>query len=182
MMAQIMKRTALLSGGLTGFFALLYHVYPQGIFLTLAITAGMIFYHFTMRLVVGAIYDRTMQNRADYHRRWYQPCPWEPWLYEKLHVKRWKGRMPTYDPAVFDARQHTWEEIAQAMCQSELVHETNVVLSFLPLLVVPLFGALPVFLITSILAAALDLSFVILQRYNRPRIIKIAARQVHKKV
>lgn len=181
-MAAIMKRTAGITAALLVLFALLYHIHSRGIFLSLAITAGTIFYHFAMRLLVGAIFDRTMKNRADYHRRWYQPCPWEPWLYEKLHVKRWKGRMPTYDPTAFNPRQHTWDEIAQAMCQSELVHETNAVLSFLPLLVVPLFGALPVFLITSILAAALDVSFIILQRYNRPRIIKIAYYQAREKV
>ncbi len=43
------------------------------------------------------------------------------------------------------------------------------------------FGTLPVFLATSVFTAICDLSFVILQRYNRPRIIKIAAHQVQKK-
>ncbi len=176
-MAVVMKRTAGIAAVLTGLFAMLYHSYPYDIFLTLAITAGTVFYHFAMRLLVGGIYDCTMKNRANYRRKWYQLQKWEPWLYEKLRVKRWKGRMPTYDPAAFDPQQHTWEEIAQAMCQSELVHEMNVLLSFVPLLAAFRFGALPVFLVTSLLAAAFDVSFVIMQRYNRPRIIKIAARQ-----
>ncbi len=176
-MAAVMKRTAGIAAVLTGLFVLLYHGYPYDIFLTLAITAGTVLYHFAMRLLVGGIYDRTMGNRADYRRKWYQLHKWEPWLYEKLRVKRWKGRMPTYDPAAFDPRQHTWEEIAQAMCQSELVHETNALLSFVPLLAAFRFGALPVFLVTSLLAAAFDLCFVMMQRYNRPRIIKIADRQ-----
>ena len=58
------------------------------------------------------------------------------------------------------------------MCQAELVHETITVLSFVPVLFAIWFGQLPVFLITSLLAAAFDMQFVILQRFNRPRVIK----------
>lgn len=53
-------------------------------------------------------------------------------VYEKLKVKERKRKMPTYNPKLFDPRIHTWNEIAQAMCQAELIHETIVVLSFLP--------------------------------------------------
>lgn len=38
-----------------------------------------------------------------------------------------------YRPDTFSSKNHTWVEIAQAMCQSELVHETNIVFSFVPL-------------------------------------------------
>ena len=64
---------------------------------------------------------------------------------------------------------HTWDEIAQAMCQAELVHETIVVLSFLPVAASVWFGAAAVFLVTSLAAAAFDLMFVMMQRYNRGR-------------
>lgn len=89
--------------------------------------------------------------------------------------------MPTFDMAAFDPCIHSWDEIAQAMCQSELVHETNVIFSFLPLLAAIWAGSLPVFLITSVLSACYDLLFVIMQRYNRPRIIRLIQRQVSKK-
>lgn len=59
------------------------------------------------------------------------------------------------------------------MCQAELVHETIVVLSFVPIIPsVLVFGDLPVFIITSLAAAIIDVTFVIIQRYNRPRIIR----------
>ena len=73
--------------------------------------------------------------------------------------------------AVLYVKTHTWDEIAQAMCQAELVHETIVILSFLPILAGIRFGAYPVFIITSVLAAAFDMMFVIMQRYNGPRIV-----------
>lgn len=62
------------------------------------------------------------------------------------------------------------------MCQSEIVHETIVVFSFLPIVSVVWFGSLPVFIITSVLSAGFDLMFVVMQRYNRPRIIKLIKR------
>ena len=59
------------------------------------------------------------------------------------------------------------------MCQAELVHEMIVVLSFVPIVAGVWFGAYPVFVITSALAAMLDLMFVMVQRYNRQRVIKL---------
>ena len=84
--------------------------------------------------------------------------------------------MPTYDADLFDISKHSWDEIAQAMCQSELVHETNVILSFLPIMASVWFGALGVFIITSIMSAVFDLMFVFMQRFNRTRILKLKAR------
>lgn len=84
--------------------------------------------------------------------------------------------MPTYDPKAFSLREHTYDEIAQAMCQSEVGHEMMMALSFLPLLVAIPFGAFGVFLITSVAAAGIDGMFVIMQRYNRPRMIRLAKR------
>ena len=90
-------------------------------------------YHIIMRLLVGLAFSAGMQNRANYTSRWYQVSRREMAVYEKLKVKRWKRGMPTYDPSLFDPRTHTWEEIVQATCQAELVHETIAVLSFLPI-------------------------------------------------
>jgi len=155
----------------------LYRSWGHGAFLTLAITFGTIFYHLGIRVAVGALFQMLMNNRADYSKQWYQLRPWESSLYQRLGVKGWKKKMPTYHPEQFSPKLHTWDEIAQAMCQSELVHETNVVLSFFPIAASRRFGALPVFVVTSVLAAAFDLMFVMMQRYNRPRVIKIALKQ-----
>ena len=85
--------------------------------------------------------------------------------------------MPSYEPELFNPQKHTWNEIAQAMCQAEIVHETIILFSFVPVYATRFFGELPVFLITSLLAAAFDMIFVIMQRYNRPRVIKLAERE-----
>ena len=80
--------------------------------------------------------------------------------------------MPAFQPALFDTKIHSRSEIAQAMCQAEVVHDIIVVLSFVPILFSIWVGALPVFLITFFLSAGMDLMFVILQRYNRSSVIK----------
>jgi len=171
-----MKWAAILFFILTAAFTGL-HVFCHEWALPFAITFGTCFYHFAMRLAVGYALNCIMQNKADYHKAWYQLRAFEPNLYKLLHVKKWKGNMPTYDSSCFDPKQHSWEEIAQAMCQAELVHEMIVILSFLPLLAAIPFGAFPVFFVTSLLSAMYDLSFVIMQRFNRPRIIRLIEKE-----
>lgn len=137
------------------------------IWLSLAITFGTITYHIVMRLLVGLVFLTVMRNKADYRKRWYQVGKLEMAVYEKLKVKKWKFKMPTYNLTLFDPRLHTWSEIAQAMCQAELIHETIAGCSFLPIVAGVWFGVYPAFIITSVLAAVFDMLFVIMQRYNR---------------
>ena len=172
-MARRMKYTAVFSIIGTICFVALYCKSEFKIFLSAAITFGTISYHLVMRLCVGMIYDTLFHNRIDYHKSWFQSRRFEKNLYKALNVKHWKSFMPTYAPSTFDKSMHTWEEIAQATCQSELVHETIFIFSFVPMLASIRFGAVFVFVFTSICAAGLDLVFVIIQRYNRPRILKL---------
>lgn len=172
-MAKAMKQIAVAALLLTFLAAIGWRQSGAEFLLPLAITFGTTAYHFLMRLAVGTIVDAVMHNHADLTKKRYRLRAWEPSLYRMLQVKRWKNRMPTYSPETFSPHCHSWQEIAEATCQSEEVHRIIVCLSFLPLAAIPLFGAWPAFVITSILAAAFDLSFVILQRYNRDRILKI---------
>lgn len=98
-------------------------------------------------------------------------------LYKKLRVKHWKDHMPTYAPASFSLQENTLEQIVDNCCVSEAVHEVIILFSFVPLIFAFWWGIFPVFLITSLLAAAIDGSFVIIQRYNRPRLVRILAKK-----
>ncbi len=157
----------------TAILSALYRKTACEVFLPLAITFGTTSYHVVMRLLVGLVFGVVMQNKADYKKRRYQVSRHEMAFYEKLNIKDWKRRMPTYDHTLFDPRVHTWEEIAQVMCQAEMIHETIVLLSFLPIAEGIWFGAYPVFIVTSVLAAGCDTLFVMMQRYNRQRIMKL---------
>lgn len=176
-MPKLMKIITAVSLALTIAFALLYNYLLYGVFLTLAITFGTIFFHLGIRLLIGLIFNKTMNNKADYTKKWYRVHSWEHKLYKLLRVNKWKGKLPTYNPSLYSSKDHTFDEIAQTMCQAELVHEINCVVSLLPIIATIWFGEFLVFLITSICAALFDLIFVIAQRYNRPRVIRLAELQ-----
>ena len=84
--------------------------------------------------------------------------------------------MPTYNPEEF-SMDRSIEEVIRSTCRAEIVHVCNVALSFVPLLFAIPFGALGVFLATSIAAAAFDTVFVVMQRYNRPRLMRLMQMQ-----
>lgn len=172
-MKRTVKLVSIISLVLTLFFTVLHAISSNAVILSLAITCGTTAYHFIMRLAVGHIVDLILDNHVDYNKPWFHSHQVESKLYELLRVKHWKANMPSYDPSLFSPALHSYDEIAQAMCQAEIVHEIIAVLSFVPLLFVGIFGSFPVFLITSVLSACFDMSFVVMQRYNRPRIIKI---------
>lgn len=176
-MPKVMRLTTIFSLAAAVTAGALFYYSAESIWLTLAITFATTFYHLAVRLLVGRLYNAGMRNRADYTKKWYQLRAWENKLYQFLRVKAWKNKMPAFYPETFSPQNHSWAEIAQAMCQSELVHETNMLLSFVPLIFARWFGAFYVFLITSAGGALFDLLFVIMQRYNRARVIKIASKR-----
>ena len=171
----IMKCTAAVTFAATAVLALLYHFAPQGWILSAAISTGTTFYHFSMRLLVGTLVPHYIRHPMDHS--WFQPKSFEARLYEALKVKHWKDRMPTYDPASFSLRENTLEQIVHNSCVSEAVHEVIILFSFVPLLFALCWGAFPVFLITSVLASLFDGSFAVMQRYNRPRLVRILAKK-----
>lgn len=159
---------AIVSGVLTVVFA----VTAKDSVSSLAITFGTVFYHFAMRLAVGSV----VPNRFDFNHLWFRQSAFEGKLYKLLKLRRWKGKMPTYDPRLFSTQYYTPEQIAKNMCQAEVVHEVIILLSFVPLLFALLWDSFWVFFSTSIISAAIDCVFVMMQRYNRPRLLKLLQR------
>ena len=168
----VMKATAAITGAITVILAMLYHFLPKDWLLTAAISTGTTCYHFSIRLLVGALVPPVKGTS-----RWFRPRAWETPIYRFLGVKSWKKHLPTYDPRQFSLKENTPEQVVRNMCGAEVVHEAIMVCSFLPLLAVPLFGAFWVFFITSLLAALFDSLFVMTQRYNRPRLERIAQKK-----
>ncbi len=154
-----------------------WQMYPLALLYSLAITFGTVFYHMAMRLAVGYSIHAVKHNRFDYRRRWFQPLPFEAAFYRLIRIRAWKKKIPTFLPASFDIREQSLESVIMATCQAEVVHEVIAVLSFLPLLAAIPFGAFAVFLLTSLAAAAIDMVFVMLQRYNRPRLMRLMQKQ-----
>lgn len=168
--------------GLAGMvvFGALYHWLDAGWLFSCAITCGTTAYHILLRLFAPVIVLAVFRRRYDVHHWWFRTRTWEMRLYDRLGVQQWKSHVPTWDPGQFSLEKHSLQEIAQNMCHAELVHEFIVVLSFTSLLLAIPFGSFPVFLITAVLAAAFDSMFVMVQRYNRPRIVMILDRRARR--
>lgn len=165
----VMKTAAAVLAAATAVLIAIHMHTPNSIALSAAISCGTTCYHFAMRLLVGTLVPPVKGNA-----KWFRPRKWEIPLYRFLRVKHWKKHLPTYDPRQFSLKEYTPEQIVQNMCGAEVVHEVIMVCSFLPMLAVPLFGQFAVFFITSLLSALFDSLFVIAQRYNRPRMERIA--------
>ena len=143
---------------------------------SIAITFGTIFYHLAVRLVIGGLIDAKYHNHMDYTKKWFQERPFEKKLYQTLKVKKWKKYLPTFNPEDFDLQNRSVEEIIQVSCQAEVVHEVIMPFSFVPILFSIWFGSLSVFIITSCAAFLFDGIFVIMQRFNRPRLLQLLRR------
>lgn len=158
---------------LTAVFVCLALVSDKSLFTAPAITFATCFYHFAMRLAVGGL----MPEHFNYNAKWFREKRFEKNLYKALKVKKWKNNAPTYNPKTYSTKSRSLEEIVNTTCRNEVIHELNMLLSFVPLLLIIPFGAAAVFIITSAAGSIFDLIFVILQRYNRPRLIKLIQRK-----
>lgn len=143
-----------------------------GFFYSLGITALTFFTQIALRFICAAIIGLFHFN-YDYCNWWFREKKWERPLYKALDIKRLKKNVPTYNPEEFDFEKLSVEEILHNNCHAEVVHEFIAVMSYLPVLYSLRFGALPVFLATSVLASGFDLYFVAVQRYNRPRFVRL---------
>ena len=177
----VMKTIAAVTTVVTLVLLLIYQKLPHPSVLSAAISFGTTAYHFVMRLAVGYAVPKATDYRFNYKDSWFLPRKWESAFYKKLNLKAWKGQLPTYAPSQFSLEENSLERVIQNMCGAEIVHEIIMVLSFLPLLTVPAFGSFPVFLITSVLAALYDSIFVMAQRFNRPRLVRIFEKQEAKR-
>lgn len=169
---MVMKTTAALTGLVTAVLMSVYAFCPQDWLFSTVISFGTTCYHFAMRLLIGAIVPPLLHSVRHDHW-WFRQRGFEPGLYQKLNVRNWKGGLPTYDPSQFSLKENTLPQVVHNMCVAEVVHEVIILCSFLPLLLAIPFGTFPVFLITSLAAALFDSIFVIAQRYNRPRLVRI---------
>lgn len=159
---------------LTIFFRIIAVRTNSTVFFACYVTFLTVFYHFAMRIAAGEAITLIYRKREfNYDSSWYMEKPFERKLYKTLKVKKWKSEAITAKPYQFDIRNRTYDELLHNMTQAEVVHEIAMVLSFVPLLLIIPYGAPAVFIITSILSCMLDSCFVMIQRFNRPRLLKL---------
>lgn len=161
-------------------FSLYYgNVYKNSIVLWTGITAFTIMYHFWVRIILGNV-SKLFTKHIIYSQFWFKERFFEKSLYKMLRVKKWKGKALTYNPETFSLKAYSLEEIANTMSKSEVDHWINEVISLSTLLFAVVWGNFWIFFATAIFAMLFDSQFIIIQRYNRPRIVKILKRQTQK--
>ncbi len=138
------------------------------------ITAFTIMYHLWIRIIMGNV---TKLFKINYNQRWFKEKSFEKKLYELLKVKRWKDKALTYNPELFSLKNYSFEDIANTMSKAETDHWINEIISLTTLGFAAIWGQLPIFLITAIAAMLFDAQFIVIQRYNRPRILKISKKR-----
>ena len=154
-------------------FTLYYrNIYKNNVILWIGITAFTIMYHFWVRIIMGNV-SKLFKKHINYNQWFFKEKSFEKRLYKLLRVKNWKGKALTYNPESFSLKEHSLEEIANTMTKSEIDHWINEVISLTTILFAIPWGELWIFLITAIFAMIFDAQFIIIQRYNRPRVIKL---------
>lgn len=162
--------------------AVCFSIYYAGIIKTsvilwVGITAFMILYHFGLRILAGEIAKHVP---IDHNRRFYRRKNFEERLYKFLMVRKWKDKVLTFDPASYDFKNRTPHQLAVTMARSERDHWVNEVISLVSLAFILLWGCWPAFVITAILAMIFDGQFIVVQRYNRPIVMRLIERKEKK--
>ena len=146
------------------------------IILWTGITAFTIMYHFWVRIIMGNV-SKLFKKYINYKQWLFKERKFEKKLYKLLRVKDWKGKALTYNPESFSLKEHSLEEIANTMAKSEVDHWINEAISLSTMLFALMWGEFWIFCLTAVAAMIFDSQFIIIQRYNRPRIVKIIDRE-----
>jgi len=163
-----------LLGALSAAFFILHRVYQKVWMNATAISCLTAFYHLAMRIAVGETVTLIFAKREfPKNGLGFHLFGFEEELYRKLKVKKWIKYVKSAKPEQFDLAVVTPRELLHNVIQAELVHRIIMILSFVPLLFIIPFDEPFVFILTSIASCFIDLFFVIIQRFNRPRVEKM---------
>ncbi len=142
------------------------------------IVSFMILYHFGLRIFMGEI---TKRFAIDYNHFWFKERRFEKPLYRLLFIRKWKDKVLTFDPAAYDFANRTPHQLATTMSKSELDHWINEIISVVSIFFSLIWGCFPAFFITAVAAMLFDAQFIIVQRYNRPIVLRLMKRMERKK-
>ena len=138
------------------------------------VTAFMLVYHLWGRIIMGNV---TKLFKIDREHRWFRERRFEKKLYRFLRVKKWKGKALTYRPELFDLHEHSLDEIADTMTKAEVDHWVNELISLASISFALIWGEAWIFVLTAVAAMLFDAQFIVIQRYNRPKVLRVAEMQ-----
>ncbi len=141
----------------------------------LLLTAEILAYHVIIRIIWGVITNHLPDSFFHPEKKIYCSYGWEKNIHKLLHVKKWKEHVPVFDIHQWDIRERGIDSVIAASCRAELDHATNILLGYVVLL--PVFflqrWAISAWLVAAIGASLFDGVFVTIQRFNRPRLMRL---------
>ena len=161
-----------------GFYIYYSGVCENSVVLWSSIVLFMILYHFGMRIGFGLI---TKTFPINYRHPWYRQRGFEKGLYKFLRVRRWKDKVLTFEPDKYDFQKRTLDQLATTMAKSELDHWINEAISISSIFFFFVWGCFPAFFITAVAAMIFDAQFIVVQRYNRPIVLKLKKMRENRK-
>ena len=156
-------------------------IFENNVVLLVGIIAFTIMYHFWVRIIMGNV-SKLFKKHISYKNWWFKEKFFEKKLYKFLRVKEWKGKALTYNPEQFSLKENSLDDIANTMAKSEVDHWINELISISTMFFSILWRHLWIaFVVSAIVAMIFDSQFIIIQRYNRPRVIRVLEKQNAKK-
>ena len=157
-----------------GFILYYTGIYKTDLTIWTGITCFTIIYHLLMRLIAGAL---SIHIPVNHKQKWFREKKFEKKLYIFLRVKNWKSKALTFRPDLYDMKNRTLTQIADTTAKSELDHWINLGISLSTLCFAIFWGMLWIFALTAFLAMLFDSQFIVIQRYNRPRLVRLINRE-----
>ncbi len=157
-------------------FLCLYYleIHKNDVTFWIGVVSFMVFYHFGLRIFMGEITKRFI---FDYNHPWFKERAFEKKLYKFLKVRRWKDKVLTFDTDAYDFKNRTLEQLAATMAKSETDHWINEIISLTSILFYFVFGCLPALVISAVAAMLFDAQFIVVQRFNRPIVLRLMNRR-----
>lgn len=134
--------------------------------------------------VCSFILGRLVPKSWFHHERFpYRCAPWEQKLFKALRVKQWQAKVPDMSrifPKLMPPKKMTAQTVQalprmlQETCVAEATHMLLSIAGLALFWIWPGWGGAAVAIVYILLG---NLPFIIIQRYNRPRLQKLLARQ-----
>ena len=171
-MYSVIALTVLLSA--VCFFIYYSKTFENEIILWVGIVSFMILYHFGLRILMGNVtkFFGVSREMSIFRQR-----SFEKKIFKLLRIREWKDKVLTFDPASFDFKNRTLSQLADTMARSELDHWINEIISVVSIFFFLIWGCFPAFFITAVAAMIFDAQFILVQRYNRPIVLRLMERR-----
>lgn len=135
-----------------------------------------IMYHFWVRIIMGNVL-KLFKKHITYKQYFFKEKKFEKKFYDLIKVKSWKDKVLTYAPQEFDLKENSLETVANNMAKAELDHWINSLISISTISFGFISNVFWPFIVSAIFAMVFETQFIVLQRYNRPRVVKIIQRE-----